>query len=329
MFELPGAKRVRREDLQPRRSSRSPSPAESTAATYAANALRNIFSSIETYTPPNLQPARLSPDLEHIQDEEEEREFEFRLFRAPPVPAQKDVTGHDQGSKGRNLGEYGEGVHMHTDAPEQMDAKNAGIQKFRIRLRSPTPTINDGDGGFVVPFRGWEYYFSDPEWVRRKVAGDGIGHQSIELDTRQKERFIDAAVCGETILEDAKNNIWPGCHLPWRVIHLKTISSKNKPKESSEPSQTASITLVNPLAATEAPKSRKKPGKKRRIVLRQRLAAARTAEEADREKRTRRNREKKIKKKQREKEKKTALREGGSGQGKSEGGDATDNDMSD
>ncbi|OJD19519.1 hypothetical protein AJ78_00490 [Emergomyces pasteurianus Ep9510] len=331
MFELPGAKRVRREDLQSRRSSRSPSPAESTTVAYAARALRNIFSSIETYTPPSLQAAHPEPDLEHIQDEEEEQEFEFRLFRTPLVaPAWEDVTGkQEQGNKGRNLGD--ETDRKRTDELELMELRDAGIQKFKIRLRSPTPTASDGIGGFVVPFRGWEYYFSDPEWARRKVAGDeAIKDDSIKLDTRQKERFIDAAVCGEKILERAKNGIWPGCHLPWRVIHLKTASSsKDKSKKSPDSSQPAGVILTNSLGVIKVPKSRNKPGKKRRIVLRQRQAAARTAEEADREKRARRNREKKIKKRQREKQRKATLRELGNGQGKSEVGDAMDNDTSD
>lgn len=60
----------------------------------------------------------------------------------------------------------------------------------------------------MVPFRGWEYYFSDPEWARRKMAGEGIGALSAESDTRQKQGFVDAAVSGETIREGAKSGIW-------------------------------------------------------------------------------------------------------------------------
>ncbi|OAX82273.1 hypothetical protein ACJ72_03380 [Emergomyces africanus] len=332
MFELPGAKRVRREDLQSHHSSRSPSPVESITAAYAESALRNIFSSIETYTPPNLHAAHTEPDLEHIQNEEEEQEFEFRLFRTPLAPAGIGVPGKQgQGAsgRGRNLGREAEGAR--TDEIEQMQLKEAGLQKFKIRLRSPTPTASDGNGGFVIPFRGWEYYFSDPQWARRKVDGEEVARDgSIESDTRQKERFIDAAVCGETVLESAKNGIWPGCHLPWRVIHLKTVSSsKEKPKKSADPSKMTSATLTNPLAVMKVPKSRNKPGKKRRIILRQRLAVAKTAEVADREKRARRNREKKIKKRLRGKERKAALGECGSRQGKNEErGDAMDNGMS-
>ena len=49
-----------------------------------------------------------------------------------------------------------------------------------------------------------------------------------------------------------------------------------------------------------------RPGKKRRIVLRKRHSAKIAAEDAEKEKRTRRNREKKVKKKMRDKAKKEA-----------------------
>ncbi|PGG95815.1 hypothetical protein AJ79_09852 [Helicocarpus griseus UAMH5409] len=313
MFDLPGAKRVRREELQSRRSSsrsRSPSPAESTTATYAADALRNLFSSVETYTPPDLHTAKPAADLEHIADEEEEQEFEFKLFRAPT----KSLTRHKEGELEKGTTE----------------GQSEQIQKFKIRLRSPTPTAKDREGGLVTPFRGWKYYFSDPEWIRRRVAGKVGEALSVEDDTQRKEviqQFMEAAVSGDAVLE-AKNDAWPGCHMPWRVVHLKTTPSK-KPSGSSGPSKPANSTLINQSAIAKVPKSRKKPGKKRRIVIRQRLAAAKTAEEADREKRTRRNREKKIKRRQKEREKKAALREGGSERGSSEAGDAAESDMSD
>ncbi|OJD22484.1 hypothetical protein ACJ73_06170 [Blastomyces percursus] len=323
MFEFPGAKLVRREDLQSRLSSRSPSPPDSTTVIYAANALRNIFSSIETYTPPTLQVTHPAPDLERIHDEEEEQEFEFRLFHSPPARAGKGLSGHARAGKPSD-----ESEGDHNDGPQQIDMKDAGIQKFKIKLRSPTPTSNDRVGGFVVPFRGWEYYFSDPEWAKQKMAGDGIEARTVELDARQKERFIDAAVSGETILEGAKKVAWPGCHLPWRVIHLQTTSSKNISNVPSDSSQTKGVTLLNQLT-TKAPKSRKKPGKKRRIVLRRRLAATRAAEAAEREKRTRRNREKKIKKRLKEKEKKATLRDGRDEQGGSADREAMNNDTGD
>lgn len=55
-----------------------------------------------------------------------------------------------------------------------------------------------------------------------------------------------------------------------------------------------------------SPKSRKKPGKKRRVQLRKRVTAAETAKEADAEKRNRKNRERKIKRRQKAREMKAA-----------------------
>lgn len=81
------------------------------------------------------------------------------------------------------------------------------------------------------------------------------------------------------------------------------------------------------MSVSKAPKSRKKPGKKRRIILRQRLAAAKTAEADEREKRTRRNREKKIKRRQKERERKATLRESKDEQGGIAGGEAVNSDF--
>ncbi|KAK2778024.1 hypothetical protein FQN52_002929 [Onygenales sp. PD_12] len=331
MFDLPGAKRVRREELQSRRSaSRSPSPAESTTATYAADALRNIFSSIETFAPVEPPADPSNPRLENIENEEEEHEFEFRLFHAPANPGGKRAgkDGAEEKLKNANGGED-------TAVTRQEEKVDSGIRKLKIRIRSPTPTaIGDGEGRFVVPFRGWDYYFSDPDWIRRQISGkDGGNERGGEIARRGEEvkRFAEVALSGDKILEDSRSSAWPGCHLPWRVIHLKPGPSKKK-SSSSRASNETSISLVNPSVDAKIPKSRKKPGKKRRIVLRQRLAASKAAEEADREKRTRRNREKKIKKRQKEREKKAALREGESGAGseleKSESRDGIPDEMS-
>lgn len=75
------------------------------------------------------------------------------------------------------------------------------------------------------------------------------------------------------------------------------------------------------VSATSPPEKIKKskPGKKRRIVLRQRLASKKVEEEADKDKRNKRNREKKIKRRQREKDKKAATKvEGMAGEGTQE-----------
>lgn len=97
-------------------------------------------------------------------------------------------------------------------------------------------------------------------------------------------------------------DVQPGCHLPWRVIHLKRQHTK-LPKDSSTPAPAVYVT--DPPTIT-TPKSRKKPGKKRRIQLRKRLTDAEAAKQAEAEKRNRKNRERKMKRRQKAREMKTA-----------------------
>ena len=66
------------------------------------------------------------------------------------------------------------------------------------------------------------------------------------------------------------------------------------------------IYAVEQPGRMSAPKTRTKPGKKRRIQLRKKSAAAETAKQTDAEKRNRKNREKKIKRRQKAREMKAA-----------------------
>ncbi|KAI1915197.1 hypothetical protein LOZ65_005500 [Ophidiomyces ophidiicola] len=285
MFDLPNAKRVCRADLESPRSSRSPSPITIETANYAANALKNVYASLDVLHPESNSavPAPLN------RDDEEEQEFEFRLFRSK--------TSDEQSS---NIDTGGDGV-------EQVTKRGPALQKLKIRLRSPSPAAA-GEGGFVVPFRGWDYYFSNPEAILRTFSSSNKqpvhsvpGCKSKDLqDSTIKRQFLEAAVTSEEVLAAAKSTTWPGCNLPWRVIHLPARSSA---AVLPVPGCCYPIVALASLGKTK----KKKPGKKRRIVLRKRVVAIVAAEVADQEKRTRRNREKKIKRRQKEREKKAAL----------------------
>lgn len=98
----------------------------------------------------------------------------------------------------------------------------------------------------------------------------------------------------------------PGCHLPWRVIHLKRHQTKLPPKAKDVP-----IYVVEGAPSSKSPKSRKKPGKKRRVQLRKRAEIAKAAQETEAEKRNRKNRERKIKRRQKAREQKAAAATGG------------------
>ncbi|GKZ93627.1 hypothetical protein CBS63078_6760 [Aspergillus niger] len=275
MFDLPSAKRVRREELLSRTStSPSPSPPPESSLTDVHQRLGALLD-IDALLAPQPDPSP-QPTTEANPDEDEEQEFEFRLFSAP---AKSESKKEEQAA---------------------VESSTTQAQKLRIRVRSPTPgAVGVEDGRFVNPFRGWGYYFSAPG------AMAGVKEDELRLEEerlREKRRqFEDAAVSGLQVVRFAGVE-WPGCHLPWRVVTLK----------SEKKGKGAAVTCAKD-PAERAPTSLKKPGKKRRIQLRKRVSAAdeRKKKEEEKklleaEKRNRKNREKKIKRRQKAREEKAA-----------------------
>ncbi|KAK6079434.1 nucleolar protein [Seiridium cupressi] len=189
--------------------------------------------------------------------------------------------------------------------PEEAEAVPAGEPEgelsFEFRLfrdEAPTHKVvieqNDddpearGEGAFVVPKRPISYY----------IAG--------EPDSAIVEKFRFAAVTPDYIFADAKQRRW-GLEKPWHVTHITITggpSGKGSLKSSTEDTQMADD-------------KRKRPGKKRRIILRTREKAKKekaeaakkqleTKEEHLKAKKRRLNREKKLKRRAKEKEKKAA-----------------------
>ncbi|KAL2839621.1 hypothetical protein BJY01DRAFT_219196 [Aspergillus pseudoustus] len=284
MFDLPDAKRIRRDDILSRDSSPPSPPPDDTAypdAQARLGALLNL--DFTTTAAPQDLTSAANPTAapEDPKDEDEEQEFEFRLFSAP---APKGPGGDKDTSDGVT------------------ETTESGAQKLRIRLRSPTPTTSaGGEGRFVKPFRGWSYYFTAPGLLSGgKKEGDGDGEdEGIALKRRQ---FEDVVVSGEDMIRLA-GVPWGGCDLPWRVIRLKREHTKLPPGEKGTKSPAISCILES---AERTPLPRKKPGKKRRIQLRKRAVVAERAKETEAEKRNRKNREKKIKRRQKAREQKAA-----------------------
>ncbi|KAJ5290886.1 hypothetical protein N7478_000137 [Penicillium angulare] len=286
MFDLPEAKRIRRDEVQSPASSRSPSPVDQSEfedAHARLGKLLNLDELIGINAPTdNADNAPLAPGAD---DEDEEQEYEFRLFSAPTKPTPTTETSGDTTGKKNSDGKPSEGG----------DKPSSGTQKLRIRLNSPTAA--SGEGKFVKAFRGWQYYFSTSSlW---NDSGDKSEEEADQAE--KKKQFEDTAVTGEHVLSWTKSQPWPGCHLPWRVIHLKRHQTKLPPKDKDLP-----IYVVEGALPSKSPKTRKKPGKKRRVMLRKRVAAAQVAKENDAEKRTRKNRERKLKRRQKAREEKAA-----------------------
>lgn len=309
MFELPEAKRyaqpilwkpilmkvidrVRRDEIASPSSSTRSSPEVIPADNEEAHARLAQLLSFDISTSPAQNGQPIEPlTQEKDKNDDEEEEFEFRLFSAPkPTPSTTTKQDTSKGSEGEEI----------------------KTQKLKIRLRSPTPVdAQPGDGRFIVPFRGWRYYFTKPELMHIS-PGDAIEEAQIAAEelNRRKE-YEDIAVTGSEVLNWAKNTSTPGCHLPWRVFRLDWKFHR-VPKSLLRETENIS---TNAAAVAEAEKKKSKPGKKRRIILRTR-AAAKAAEKAkaeatsnmtEAEKRNRKNRERKIKRRQKEREKKAAM----------------------
>jgi hypothetical protein len=184
-------------------------------------------------------------------------------------------------------------------------SEEAAEQEFEFRLFSSTGpgSRNDevgttqkvvlvheeediGDGGFVVRDRNREYYFAE------KASGD------------TQVGFEIMALSGEEVMSRARKRAW-GLEVPWRVRVLKVVGRK-RPGDAGE---------VVRIEDGVADMKRKRPGKKRRVILREQKKSKEKLEEqkklerekkdeAEKEKRTRRNREKKVKRKMKEKAKK-------------------------
>ncbi|KAJ5226072.1 hypothetical protein N7468_007297 [Penicillium chermesinum] len=287
MFDLPSAKRVRRDEVRSTESSRSASPVDESDfqdAHARLGKLLNLDGLLQEDG--SSKGATDAPPPTSDEKEDEEQEFEFRLFSAPAkpkdsIPSREDAA--DQPASKKPTGDE--------------KKEPSGTQKLRIRLRSPTPGAGGSEGRFVKSFRGWQYYFSTPSLYDPKEKN--VSTEQYESERRRQ--FEDMAITGEHVLGLPKSQPWPGCNLPWRVIHLKRHQTKLPPKSTDVP-----VYVVEGALPSKSPKTRKKPGKKRRVQLRKRQAAAIAAQVEEAEKRTRKNRERKMKRRQKAREQKAA-----------------------
>lgn len=225
----------------------------------------------------SVDPADVSPGAEARLYEQLKQSFGEQ---------QQEVTAHDNIEVARNEDAQAgptldgdEAYDFRLFARPSQPGKDSETRK--IALRSPTPA--NGQSGFIKPRRPESYYFAQNN-----------SHEDVE-------KFRIAAMSGDQIFDNLKIR-WKGCEMPWRVSIIKSNGHKTPSGSLETPQEVAG--------------KRKRSGKKRRIILRKRMAAksakevaARQSqaekEAAERGKKTRKNREKKIKKRQKEKLKKS------------------------
>ncbi|KAI9753024.1 MAG: alpha,alpha-trehalase nth1 [Chaenotheca gracillima] len=231
---------------------------------------------------PNASPEASSDDEQLQSLLQRNLAKAFGTFDTHDVPA----SSHDEEAAAASVNQPDEfefqlfSRHAHgSHEPGTQAQTEVESARKTIILRSPTPSSEEP--GFLVPRRPDSYYFTQPS----------IGNRRDELAA--------AALAGEEIMRMAKQPN-PGLFLPWRVKSIKVSNIRSSPPSPSDPED-----------------RRRRPGKKRRIIIRKKFAAerARRARESatqaekeafGREKKTRRNREKKLKKKEKDKASKMA-----------------------
>lgn len=190
--------RVRRDEVQSPASSREPSPvdeADLQDAHARLGKLLDLDGLIGLNTATEDKDAISQPP--DGNNDEDEQEFEFRLFSAPTKP--KDTTTKEQGTTDRQPVDSN-GAKI---SGARIEDKTTGTQKLRIRLRSPTPSRGPSEGRFVKAFRGWQYYFSTPS-----LLGLEENESVKETIAEQRRQFEDMAVTGEHITSWAKAQPW-------------------------------------------------------------------------------------------------------------------------
>lgn len=168
------------------------------------------------------------------------------------------------------------------------DTRSAsGLKVSRVILENDDQTV-DREGGFLIPWRNSRYFFTG------------------QITPLERRRFELAAVSGEDIQRGLLVR-HTGLEVPWRVSVIKQQVSRRKISEAKD------VGIEDENHPTVG--KRKRMGKKMRILHRKRekirkelllLEQEKLASKAaaEREKKTKRNKEKQLKKRAKEKAKK-------------------------
>jgi hypothetical protein len=209
------------------------------------------------------------------------------------------------------------------DEPEPMEEDEPELEFRLFSTSAPKVVVRDdeeaeGDGG-IISARPMEFYLKD-------------------FSSGEREQIRQVAVDYADIIREAQQRAW-GLEVPWRVTKITMKAGKPTSFTLSPQKPQSKNKSKQKLAQDEEPGKRKRPGKKRRIMLRikekERLEKERTRKEKEeamekqrmtkeehlKEKKKRLNREKKLKRRQKEKEKKMATKgESGGADGAGDGG---------
>ncbi|KAK3499251.1 uncharacterized protein B0T23DRAFT_369527 [Neurospora hispaniola] len=320
MFEVPDAKRVRRDELFGSGTSdrgSSPDTADEAEVEAKAQLLNAKLSSLLSLKVEFDDGAARDDDATTAAREPTEAAAKQpEVAREKPQKKEKETKQTSQGDaeSSDDDGSDEEDTPMQDQAPLEEEEEAA---EFEFRLFStsapqkivlPSKDEEDGAGETVIADRPISYY----------IRG--------ELTPEEQEQFRAAAVTSQDILNWAKQRAW-GLEVPWRVRKI-VVTVKGK---KADRAAAATALHGQPVAtgtevqqqSEQQKKKKKRLGKKGRIAMRIKEKARKEKEEAEqkqkmtkeehlKEKKKRLNREKKLKRRQKEKEKKMAGKAGSS-----------------
>ncbi|KAK3403598.1 hypothetical protein B0T20DRAFT_401365 [Sordaria brevicollis] len=325
MFEVPDAKRVRRDELFGSAGSdrdSSPDTADEAEAEAKAQLLNAKLSSLlslkfefdgDVAEDDKATPAEKEVTKAPVAKKEEKIEKKKKKDTKQTEKKDDDSSSSDDESDS-------EDDTPMQDQPPQEEAEEAPEFEFRLfstsapsKIVLPSKEEEDGAGETIIADRPLSYY----------IRG--------ELTPEQKEQFEAAAVTSQDIFNWAKQRAW-GLEVPWRVKKI-IVTVKGKGAEGAEILYGRHIVTGTEVQHQQATaggeqqqsekKKKKRLGKKGRIAFRIKEKARKEKEEAEqkkkmtkeehlKEKKKRLNREKKLKRRQKEKEKKMAGKAGSS-----------------
>lgn len=330
MFELPGAKRFVPPSLL--RARIQPSQAQLRSVQFYSVQLANRHTPLsvrrsELFTRSSSSSRSPSPPDPELAEVYHARLASIYGLTTAVAPVVVDGRGRDGREQAEDNGAGERDIRKGQKDNEEGD-KEEGIFEFRL-FSSLTPqpiTLQDEDTstGVFLPGRDNRIF----------IVGRAQGEE--------RRRFQHSAMRGEDVLTRSRSRAW-GLEVPWRVAMITEGRRRRGDLEGRTRRLGEELVLISGegkragdigerVIGEEKGEKRRRPGKKRRIVLRMRAKSVKEAaerrrveaaqrDEAEREKRTRRNREKKVKRKMKAKAKKGD--DGGEGDGD---GDALEGD---
>ncbi|KFY86779.1 hypothetical protein V500_07410 [Pseudogymnoascus sp. VKM F-4518 (FW-2643)] len=294
MFDLPDAKRVRRDDLYNSDDGNegTASPIDDTRARHLQDQLAQLYGPITVPSQDPVAPSETEPSIDAPPGEAEDEAFEFRLFAPTTTAVASDINPSSA-----------------TDvAPTQ-----------RIIL-SNSDDEDLGDGAFTIPHRRLSWYIAAPATGRRKAEFE---EAAVSTETVRRGRDQRAWALEKpwrvTVIRTGSAPVSQSA-LAAKPIGVKAAEGDGKTKRTKPNKKQRIVVRIRERALSE-----KLEAERLRCAREQEEKASRGAEDA--EKRTARNRERKIKRREREKRKKAAAAAGmPEPSGEAESGSGSDGD---